>query len=89
MLYFCQEKLSQLLITICPFQFVCDLTSMKAVREALESLGIHTLSAGLEFVPHTPSLLTQTQLETAFTLLEAVNDHPDVVRVWDNIHIQN
>ncbi|KAG1960412.1 translational activator of cytochrome c oxidase 1 [Pimephales promelas] len=70
-------------------QFVCDLTSMKAVREALESLGIHTLSAGLEFVPHTPSLLTQTQLETAFTLLEAVNDHPDVVRVWDNIHIQN
>ncbi|XP_056101797.1 translational activator of cytochrome c oxidase 1 [Rhinichthys klamathensis goyatoka] len=70
-------------------QFVCDMTSMKAVRNALESLGIHTLSAGLEFVPHTPSLLTQTQLETAFTLLEAVNDHPDVVRVWENIHTQN
>lgn len=81
--------MSQLLITICPFQFVCDMTSMKAVRNALESLGIHTLSSGLEFVPHTPSLLTQTQLETAFSLLEAVNDCPDVVRVWDNIHAQN
>lgn len=70
-------------------QFVCDMTSMKAVRGALESLGIHTLSAGLEFVPHTPSLLTPTQLETASTLLEALNDCPDVVRVWDNIHAQN
>ncbi|KAK7134408.1 hypothetical protein R3I93_017731 [Phoxinus phoxinus] len=70
-------------------QFVCDITSMKAVRNALESLGIHTLSAGLEYVPHTTSLLTPTQLETAFTLVEAVNDYPDVIRVWDNIDTQD
>lgn len=61
---------------------------MKAVRSALEALGVHTLSAGLEFVSHTPSLLTQTQLETASTLLDALSDCPDVVRVWDNIHAQ-
>lgn len=70
-------------------RFICDTASMKAVRSALESLGIHTLSAGLEFVSHTPSLLTQSQLETASTLLEALNDCPDVVRVWDNIHAQS
>uniref|UniRef100_A0A673JAU6 Translational activator of cytochrome c oxidase 1 n=2 Tax=Sinocyclocheilus TaxID=75365 RepID=A0A673JAU6_9TELE len=69
-------------------QFICDIASMKAVRSALEGLGVHTLSAGLEFVSHTPSLLTQTQLETASTLLDALNDCPDVVRVWDNIHAQ-
>lgn len=69
-------------------QFICDIASMKAVRSALESLRVHTLSSGLEFVSHTPSLLTQTQLETASTLLEALNDCPDVVRVWDNIHAQ-
>ncbi|NP_001076342.2 translational activator of cytochrome c oxidase 1 [Danio rerio] len=69
-------------------QFICDMTSMKAVRSALESLGVHTLSSSLEFVSHTPSLLTQTQLETASTLLEALHDCPDVVRVWDNIHAQ-
>lgn len=69
-------------------QFICEIASMKAVRSAIESLGVHTLSSGLEFVSHTPSLLTQTQLETASTLLEALNDCPDVVRVWDNIHAQ-
>uniref|UniRef100_A0A8C1A6E5 Translational activator of cytochrome c oxidase 1 n=1 Tax=Cyprinus carpio carpio TaxID=630221 RepID=A0A8C1A6E5_CYPCA len=69
-------------------QFICDIASMKAVRSALEALGVHTLSAGLEFVSHTPSLLTQTQLETASTLLDALSDCPDVVRVWDNIHAQ-
>ncbi|XP_051530515.1 translational activator of cytochrome c oxidase 1 [Myxocyprinus asiaticus] len=70
-------------------QFICDMASMKAVRSALENLGVHTLSAGLEFVSHSPSLLTRSQLETASTLLEALNDCPDVVRVWDNIQAQN
>uniref|UniRef100_A0A8C2PSU0 Translational activator of cytochrome c oxidase 1 n=1 Tax=Cyprinus carpio TaxID=7962 RepID=A0A8C2PSU0_CYPCA len=69
-------------------QFICDIASMKSVRSALESLGVHTLSSGLEFVSHTPSLLTQTQLDTASSLLEALSDCPDVVRVWDNIHTQ-
>lgn len=62
---------------------------MKAVRSALETLGVHTLSAGLEFVSHTPSLLNQAQLETASSLLEALNDCSDVVRVWDNVQAQN
>lgn len=70
-------------------QFICDMASMKAVRSALESLGVHTLSSGMEFISHTPSLLNQTQLETASSLLEALNDSPDVVRVWDNIQAQN
>lgn len=43
------------------------------------------LSAGLEFVPQTLSCLNQELLDDASTLIEALNDCPDVVRVWDNI----
>ncbi|KAA0725531.1 Translational activator of cytochrome c oxidase 1 [Triplophysa tibetana] len=70
-------------------QFICDTASMKAVRSALETLGVHTLSAGMEFVSHTPSLLNEAQLETASSLLETLHDCPDVVRVWDNIKAQS
>ncbi|XP_043109097.1 translational activator of cytochrome c oxidase 1 [Puntigrus tetrazona] len=69
-------------------QFICAAASMKTVKDTLESLGVHTLSSSLEFVSHTPSLLTQTQLENASTLVEALSDCPYVVRVWDNIHAQ-
>ncbi|XP_030630882.1 potassium voltage-gated channel subfamily H member 6-like [Chanos chanos] len=61
-------------------RFICDKASMRVVRTALEDLGVRTLSAGLEFVSHTHTVLSQAQLETASTLLEALNDCPDVVR---------
>ncbi|KAM4624634.1 translational activator of cytochrome c oxidase 1 isoform 1-T2 [Polymixia lowei] len=66
-------------------QFLCDVTQLKKVRASLEGLGMQIISAGLEFVPHTPRSLDQTQLEAASTLIEALNECPDVVRVWDNI----
>ncbi|XP_060795496.1 translational activator of cytochrome c oxidase 1 [Neoarius graeffei] len=66
-------------------QFICDMNSIKAVRTALEALGVHTLSAGMEYISNTPAALPQDQLDTSATLLEALNDYPDVVRVWDNI----
>lgn len=70
-------------------QFICDMTALKNVRTSLEELGLTTTSAGLEFVSHTPTLLSEAQLEAALTLLEALNDCPDVVRIWDNIKAQN
>ncbi|XP_053367794.1 translational activator of cytochrome c oxidase 1 [Clarias gariepinus] len=66
-------------------QFICDMNSTKAVRTALETLGVRTLSAGMEYISNTPALLPQDQLDTSATLIEALTDHPDVVRVWDNI----
>ncbi|XP_072523462.1 translational activator of cytochrome c oxidase 1 [Salminus brasiliensis] len=66
-------------------QFICDLNSTKAVRTALEDLGVHTLSAGMEYISNRPTALPQVQLEASAALLEALNDYPDVVRVWDNI----
>ncbi|XP_071383815.1 translational activator of cytochrome c oxidase 1-like [Centroberyx affinis] len=70
-------------------QFICDMTDLKNVRTSLEELGLQITSAGLEFVPHTPTTLDQAQLEAASTLIEALNDYSDVVRVWDNIQAQS
>lgn len=66
-------------------QFICDVTDLKKVRASLEELGMKITSAGLEFLPHNRSSLDQEQLDSASTLIEALNDCPDVVRVWDNI----
>ncbi|XP_039645058.1 translational activator of cytochrome c oxidase 1 [Perca fluviatilis] len=66
-------------------QFMCDMTDVRKVRGSLEELGMQITSAGLEFVPRALSSLDQDQLDAASTLLEALNDCPDVVRIWDNI----
>ncbi|XP_026171099.1 translational activator of cytochrome c oxidase 1 [Mastacembelus armatus] len=66
-------------------QFICDSTDLKKVRASLEELGMQISSAGMEFVPRTLLPLDQDQLDAASTLIGALNDCPDVVRVWDNI----
>ncbi|KAA8581584.1 translational activator of cytochrome c oxidase 1 [Etheostoma spectabile] len=66
-------------------QFICDMTDVRKVRGSLEELGMQITSAGLEFVPRTLTSLDQDQLGAASTLIEALNDCPDVVRIWDNI----
>lgn len=66
-------------------QFICDTSSTKTVRTALEDLGVHTLSTGIEYISNQPTPLPQAQLESTAALLDALSDYPDVVRVWDNV----
>ncbi|XP_039991690.1 translational activator of cytochrome c oxidase 1 [Xiphias gladius] len=66
-------------------QFICDMVDLNKVRASLEKQGMQIMSSGLEFVPSTLSPLDQDQLHAASTLIEALNDCPDVIRVWDNI----
>ncbi|XP_070708023.1 translational activator of cytochrome c oxidase 1 [Pempheris klunzingeri] len=66
-------------------QFICDMADLRKVRASLEELGMQIVSAGLEFVPRTLLSLDQDQLDAASTLIETLNDDPNVVRVWDNI----
>ncbi|KAM7370857.1 hypothetical protein PAMP_010371 [Pampus punctatissimus] len=70
-------------------QFICDMMDLRKVRGSLEDLGMQIMSAGLEFIPRTVLSLDQDQLDAASTLIEALNDYPDVVRVWDNIQAQS
>lgn len=66
-------------------QFICDMADMRKVQASLQELGTKVISSGLEFVPRTQISLDEDQLQAASTLVEALNDYPDVVRVWDNI----
>lgn len=66
-------------------KFICAVSDLNKVRGSLEGLGLQIASAGLEFVPRNHSSLDQEQIEGASTLIEALTDCPDVVRVWDNI----
>lgn len=66
-------------------QFLCDMSSLRSVREALQALGVQTLSAGPEFVACSSVQLSDSELEAASKLLELLNDCHDVIRVYDNI----
>ncbi|KAM9838090.1 translational activator of cytochrome c oxidase 1 [Aulostomus maculatus] len=68
-------------------QFISDLSDLKKVQASLAALGMDVKSAGLGFVPHIFSNLNQDQLDDASALIEALNDCPDVVQVWDNIQV--
>lgn len=61
------------------------MTDVKKVRTSLEDLGMQVTSSGLEFVPRILATLKEDHLMAASTLLDALNDYPDVVRIWDNI----
>lgn len=61
------------------------MSTLHQVREKLESLGLCSLSAGLEFIPIVHAQLSDPEIEGAVRLLEALEDHVDVVRVYNNI----
>ena len=62
---------------------------VRKVQASLAELGMQITSAGVEFVPRTLLSLDQDQLDAASALIEALNDYPDVIRVWDNIQAQS
>ncbi|XP_008312258.1 translational activator of cytochrome c oxidase 1 isoform X2 [Cynoglossus semilaevis] len=66
-------------------KFICDIVELKNVRTALESEGMSIVSSGVECIPRNMSSLNEEQLNVAASLLEALQNCPDVVRVWDNI----
>lgn len=85
--YFCKPLnliWTKSLICLSP-QFICAVADLHRMRGSLEGLGTQVTSAGLEYVPRNPISLDDDQMEEASILIEALNDCPDVVRVWDNI----
>lgn len=66
-------------------KFICEMVELKKVRTALEQLGLQITSAGLEFVPRNVVPLDEAHINNVSNLIEALNDCPEVVRVWDNI----
>nr|XP_028559315.1 translational activator of cytochrome c oxidase 1 [Podarcis muralis]XP_028559316.1 translational activator of cytochrome c oxidase 1 [Podarcis muralis]XP_028559317.1 translational activator of cytochrome c oxidase 1 [Podarcis muralis] len=66
-------------------KFVCSVPTLRQVREKLDSLGLCSVSAGLEFIPTISTQLSDEEMDQASRLLEALRDNLDVVRVYDNI----
>ncbi|XP_026538032.1 translational activator of cytochrome c oxidase 1 [Notechis scutatus] len=66
-------------------RFISAVSTLHQVREKLESLGLCSLSAGLEFIPVVHAQLSDAEMEGAVKLLEALENHVDVVRVYNNI----
>ncbi|XP_043911127.1 translational activator of cytochrome c oxidase 1 isoform X2 [Protopterus annectens] len=70
-------------------KFICELSTLKTVREKLNSLGMQTLSVGPEFIPNVLVQLSDMDLEAASLLINKIDNCPDVVRVYDNIESKN
>ncbi|XP_005994667.1 translational activator of cytochrome c oxidase 1 [Latimeria chalumnae] len=71
------------------FQFICDVSSLREVRAKLDSMGLLTKSAGLEFIPNTTVQLSEAELDMASHLIEMITGCQDVIKVNDNIESQN
>ncbi|XP_074854385.1 translational activator of cytochrome c oxidase 1 [Carettochelys insculpta] len=66
-------------------KFVCEVPSLHQVRAKLDSLGLQSLSAALEFIPNTRVRLSEEEMEQASQLLATLGDCQEVIRVYDNI----
>lgn len=67
------------------FKFICDVSSLHQVRKKLDSLGLCSVSCALEFIPNSKVQLADPDLEQAALLIQALGNHEDVIRVYDNI----
>lgn len=62
---------------------------LRKVQGSLVELGTSIVSAGIEYVPRTEIVLAEDQIDAASTLMEVLNEYPDVARVWDNIQAES
>jgi transcriptional/translational regulatory protein YebC/TACO1 len=62
--------------------------SFEAVRDAVKSLGVEPASAQVAMVPQNYIKLEGTDARTMLKLMEMLDDHDDVQRVWANFDIE-
>lgn len=68
------------------FQFICAIEDTKKVHDDLsEKFPKKILSSELEYIPRTLVSLSEEPLQQAEKLIDTLEDHVDVVRVYDNI----
>lgn len=75
-----------IIATVVVFQFLCQVEDTKQLYDQLsEKFPKASISLELEYVPHTLVSLSNELLQQAEKLIETLEDHIDVVRVYDNI----
>ncbi|GJQ79918.1 hypothetical protein Trydic_g18362 [Trypoxylus dichotomus] len=66
-------------------EFLCSPSAFINVQRALEKLNYKITSASIEYLPNKLQTLSDTDLEICSNLFEKLENHPDVVKLYDNI----
>jgi YebC/PmpR family DNA-binding regulatory protein len=71
------------------YEVTAPLSQFEAVKAALAAKGIETTSADLTKVPQTTITLSDKDAEQALKLMELLEDHDDVQRLYTNLDISD
>ena len=68
------------------YQFVCEVQSLMSATDLLQQKcqSVQVASSTLEYIPNSVVTLDDEEYKKAEALVAKLNDHPDVVRVYDN-----
>jgi transcriptional/translational regulatory protein YebC/TACO1 len=67
------------------FQFLCGPKDLHSVKKELEAKELPVLSAEITFIPNTSIPMDAANLELVSKVMEKLDEHPDVLRVYTNI----
>jgi YebC/PmpR family DNA-binding regulatory protein len=70
------------------WEIMCAPETFEAVRDAVKALGVEPASAQIAMVPQNYVKLEGTDARTMLKLMEMLDDHDDVQRVWANFDIE-
>jgi YebC/PmpR family DNA-binding regulatory protein len=70
------------------WEIMCAPETFEAVRDAVKALGIEPASAQVAMVPQNYVKLEGSDARTMLKLMEMLDDHDDVQRVWANFDIE-
>lgn len=67
------------------FQFICEQKILNVVSSKLQVLKYNVKSSDFNFIPTTKVELSDKDIEIMSRLIEKLEEHPDVVSLYDNI----
>lgn len=67
------------------YKFICEQNILNVVSSKLQVLKYNVKSADFNFIPTAKIELSDTDIETVSKLIEKLEEHPDVISVYDNI----
>jgi len=70
------------------WEIMCAPETFETVRDAVKALGVEPASAQVAMVPQNYIKLEGTDARTMLKLMEMLDDHDDVQRVWANFDIE-
>ena len=70
------------------WEIMCAPETFEAVRDAVKALGVEPASAQVAMVPQNYIKLEGSDARTMLKLMEMLDDHDDVQRVWANFDIE-